>query len=66
MAELKQRLREDLTTAMKARDALRASTLRMALTAVTNAEVAGKQARELDDDEVTTDFGFHLPLITDL
>jgi len=53
MAELKLRLREDLTTAMKARDALRASTLRMALTAVTNAEVAGKQARELDDQEVT-------------
>ncbi len=53
MAELKDRLRRDLTTAMKARDALRASTLRMVLTAVTNAEVAGKQARELDDDEVT-------------
>ena len=53
MAELKQRLRSDLTDAMKSRDALRASTLRMALTAVTNAEVAGKQVRELDDDEVT-------------
>ena len=53
MAELKDRLRRDLTTAMKARDSLRASTLRMVLTAVTNAEVAGKQARELDDDEVT-------------
>ena len=53
MAELKRRLRSDLTTAMKARDALRASTLRMALTAITNAEVAGKQARELADDEVT-------------
>jgi uncharacterized protein len=53
MAELKDRLRRDLTTAMKARDALRASTLRMVLTAVTNAEVAGKQARQLDDDEVT-------------
>ncbi len=39
---------------MKARDALRSSTLRMALSAVTTAEVAGKQARELDDDEVTT------------
>ena len=53
MAELKDRLRSDLTAAMKSRDALRASTLRMALTAVTNAEVSGKQARELDDDEVT-------------
>ena len=53
MAELKNRLRSDLTAAIKARDALRASTLRMALTAVTTAEVSGQQARELDDDEVT-------------
>lgn len=53
MAELKDRLRADLTTAMKARDALRSSTLRLALTAVATAEVAGKQARELSDDEVT-------------
>ena len=37
---------------MKARDELRSSTLRMVLTAVTNAEVAGKEARELTDDEV--------------
>ena len=54
MAGLKDRLRADLTAAMKSRDGLRASTLRMVLTAVTNAEVAGKQARELSDDEVTT------------
>jgi len=53
MPELKDRLRSDLTAAMKARDGVRASTLRMALTAVTNAEVAGKQARVLSDDEVT-------------
>ncbi len=53
MSELKDRLRTDLTAAMKARDGVRASTLRMALTAVTNAEVAGKQARVLSDDEVT-------------
>ena len=52
MAELKGRLRADLTAAMKARDELRASTLRMVLTAVTNAEVAGKQARELSDEDV--------------
>jgi uncharacterized protein len=52
MAELKERLRADLTTAMKARDSLRSSTLRMLLTAVTNAEVSGKQARELDDQQV--------------
>ena len=52
MAELKQRLRADLTDSMKARDELRTRTLRMALTAVTNEEVAGSQARELSDDEV--------------
>ena len=52
MSELKDRLRTDLTAALKARDAVRASTLRMVLTAITNAEVAGKEARELSDDEV--------------
>jgi len=54
MAALKDRLRSDLTAAMKSRDELRASTLRMVLAALTNAEVAGKQARQLSDDEVTT------------
>ena len=49
---VKEQLRTDLTTAMKARDELTASTLRMVLTAITNEEVAGKQARELSDDEV--------------
>ncbi|MDT4939599.1 MAG: uncharacterized protein QOG80_3270 [Pseudonocardiales bacterium] len=52
MPELKAKLRGDLNTAMKARDELTTATLRMALTAVTNEEVAGKQARELSDDEV--------------
>ena len=37
---------------MKARDEVVTSTLRMALAAVKSAEVAGKQARELSDDEV--------------
>jgi uncharacterized protein YqeY len=49
---LKERLQADLTTAMKARDELRAATIRMALTAVTTEEVAGKKARVLSDDEV--------------
>jgi uncharacterized protein YqeY len=49
---LKERLREDLTTAIKARDALRSSTLRMVLTSITNAEVAGKESRELSDEDV--------------
>jgi uncharacterized protein len=52
MSTLKETLRTDLTAAIKSRDEVRASTLRMVLTAVTNAEVAGKTARELSDDEV--------------
>jgi uncharacterized protein YqeY len=52
MSTLKDQLRADLTTAMKGRDELRSSTLRMVLTAITNAEVAGKQARELSDDDI--------------
>jgi uncharacterized protein len=49
---LKDRLQTDLTAAMRARDALRAGTIRMALAAVTSAEKAGDVARELSDDEV--------------
>lgn len=49
---LKEKLQADLSAAMKARDEVRTRTLRMALTAVTNEEVAGKRARELSDDEV--------------
>lgn len=52
MAELKNRLRADLATSMKARDQVRTRTLRMALTSVTNEEVSGAAARELTDDEV--------------
>lgn len=51
---LKERLQSDLTAAMKSRDELRSATLRMALTAITNEEVAGKKARVLSDDEVLT------------
>ena len=54
MSALKEQLHTDLITAMKARDALRTSTLRMALAAITNAEVAGKEARELTDEDVVT------------
>jgi uncharacterized protein YqeY len=49
---LKDRLQTDLTAAMRARDALRAGTIRMALAAVTSAEKAGDVARQLNDDEV--------------
>jgi uncharacterized protein len=52
MAELKDRLRADLTTAMKSQDKLRTATLRMLLAAVRNEEVAGKESRELTDAEV--------------
>jgi uncharacterized protein YqeY len=52
MSALKDRLRADLTTAIKARDEVRSSTLRMVLTSITNAEVAGKEARELSDDDI--------------
>jgi uncharacterized protein YqeY len=50
---MKARLRADLTAAMKARDPLTTGTLRMALAAVTTAEVAGTTAKELTDQEVT-------------
>lgn len=49
---LKEQLRDDLTEALRARDDVRLAVLRMALTAVTNEEVAGKQARTLTDDDV--------------
>lgn len=52
MSALKDSLRRDLTAAMKARDEVTAGTLRMALSAISTAEVAGKQAKQLDDAEV--------------
>lgn len=51
-SELKQRLRSDLTAAIKDRDKLRSGTLRMVLSAITEAEVAGKSAVDLTDDQV--------------
>ncbi len=52
MNTLKAQLRADLNDAMRARDEVRKSTLRMALSAIQNEEVAGSSARELSDDEV--------------
>ena len=52
MAELKARLRADLNDAMRARDQVRMRTLRMALTSITNEEVAGASARDLSDEEI--------------
>lgn len=52
VSTFKERLRSDLTAAMKARDELTRDTLRMTLAAVMTAEVSGAQARDLTDDEV--------------
>ena len=49
---LKESLRADLTAAMKSGDKVKAGTIRMALSAITNEEVAGKVARQLSDAEV--------------
>ncbi|GAA3771626.1 GatB/YqeY domain-containing protein [Streptomyces chiangmaiensis] len=53
MTTLKSKLQEDLNTAIKERDELRSSTLRLTLAAITKEEVAGKEKRELSDEEVT-------------
>jgi uncharacterized protein YqeY len=52
MTTLKSKLQEDLTAAIKERDELRSSTLRLTLSAITKEEVAGQTARKLSDAEV--------------
>lgn len=52
MPELKDLLRRELTASMKARDQIRSGTIRMVLTAISNAEVSGKEAHELTDDDI--------------
>jgi uncharacterized protein len=49
---LKERLRSDLTAAIKDRNKVRSGTIRMVLTAITEAEVAGSEAVELSDQQV--------------
>lgn len=49
---MKQRLQDDLTAAIRARDELRSATIRLALSAIKTEEVAGKSARELSADEI--------------
>lgn len=51
---LKAKLREDLTESIRSKNELRSSTIRMILTAITNEEVSGKEARVLTDAEVIT------------
>jgi len=52
MPTLKEQLRADLTTAMKARDETRTRTLRMALTSISTEEVSGSAAHDLTDEEI--------------
>ena len=52
-SQLFEQLRTDLNTAMKDRDQLKTSTIRMVLSAVQVASVAGDEAAELTDAEVT-------------
>ncbi|MFD3532709.1 GatB/YqeY domain-containing protein [Streptomyces sp. NPDC058664] len=52
MTTLKEKLKADLDAAIRGRDELRSSTLRLTITAITMEEVAGKSKRELSDDEV--------------
>jgi len=51
---IKESLRSDLTEAIRGRDEITSSTIRMVLTAITNEEVSGKEARVLSDDEIIT------------
>ena len=51
---LKETLRSDLTEAIRSRDELKSGTIRMVLTAITNEEVSGKEARTLNDAEIIT------------
>ena len=51
---IKETLRSNLTEAIRSRDEITTSTIRMVLTAITNEEVSGKEARVLSDDEVIT------------
>ena len=54
MTTMKEQLQADLTEAIRARDELTSGTIRMALAAIMNEEVAGKVARKLTDDETLT------------
>jgi hypothetical protein len=52
MSALHDRLRSDLTSAMKQRDEVRTAALRMALTALSVEQTSGSAAHELSDDDV--------------
>jgi uncharacterized protein YqeY len=49
---LKETLKNDLTEAIRSSDKVVSGTIRMVLTAITNEEVSGKEARTLSEDEI--------------
>jgi len=51
---LKETLKSDLTEAIRSSDKVVSGTIRMVLTAITNEEVSGKEARVLSDEEIIT------------
>lgn len=51
---LKEKLQSDLTEAIRSRAEIKAGTIRMLLSAITNEEVSGKSARVLTDAEIIT------------
>lgn len=51
---VKEILQSDLTEAIRSRDELKSGTIRMLLTAITNEEVSGKEARTLSEAEIIT------------
>lgn len=57
MSSFKDRLQSDLRSAIKARDEVTSATIRMALTAITNEEVSGRESRQLSDDDVLSVLG---------
>ena len=51
---IKETLKSDLTEAIRSSNKVVSGTIRMVLTAITNEEVSGKEARVLTDDEIIT------------
>ena len=51
---IKETLQANLTEAIRGRDEIVSGTIRMVLTAITNEEVSGKEARTLTDAEIIT------------
>jgi uncharacterized protein YqeY len=51
---IKETLQADLTNAIRSRNEIVSGTIRMVLTAITNEEVSGKEARTLTDAEIIT------------